>query len=204
MKRTWPVLVAAASGVFVILALILQPQLAGYLPIVLNWAIVISSMALLVALAILLLAHLRKLKTAKRGLIYTLVLLFSFGLSLGGGLWLGVDHPGYLQWMAGIQKPLEISLLGLLALVMTSGTIQVFRQRGWSPLTVAFGLSAFVFLILGLGFLQALKIPELDVVIVTLQQLPLIGARGLLIGIALGAVLMGLRVLVGLERPFEG
>jgi len=36
-----------------------------------------------------------------------------------------------------------------------------------------------------------------------LQRLPLIGARGLLIGLGLGALLMGLRVLFGQEALRE-
>ncbi len=31
----------------------------------------------------------------------------------------------------------------------------------------------------------------------------MIGARGLLIGVTLGAILMGMRVLIGAERPYD-
>jgi len=85
---------------------------------------------------------------------------------------------------------------------MAAAALRLFHQRGWSALTVSFGISALVFLVLGLGWLQALQIPQLDIVIGYLEALPLVGMRGLLIGMGLGALLLGLRVVLGLERPY--
>jgi len=45
-----------------------------------------------------------------------------------------------------------------------------------------------------------LNIPLLTTIIAYLQRLPLIGARGLLIGIGIGALMTGLRVMLGLEK----
>jgi hypothetical protein len=118
-------------------------------------------------------------------------------------LWLGVDNPAYLKWVGAIQRPLEVSLLGLVALIMTSAAVQVFRNRGWSPLTVSFGLSAIFFLLIALGLLQTLEVPQIATVIGYIRQLPLVGARGLLIGVAIGAVMMAIRVLLGSERPYS-
>ncbi|MGV8049865.1 MAG: hypothetical protein AB2L21_05880 [Anaerolineaceae bacterium] len=202
MKKALPLIVAVACGLFVLLALMLQPNLGGFLNILLNWAIILTSMAVLVAIATFLLSHLRRIAQGKKGFIYSLTLIATFLISFISGILLGVDDPGYLKWIASIQVPLETSLLGLAALVMTSAAVQVFRNRGWSPLTVSFGISALVFLLLSLGILQALQIPQLDVVIGYLQELPIVGARGLLIGIGIGALLAALRVLFGMERPY--
>jgi hypothetical protein len=83
---------------------------------------------------------------------------------------------------------------------MTGAALQIFRSRGWSLLTISFGISALVFLVISLGLLQALNIPLLTTIIAYLQRLPLIGARGLLIGIGIGALMTGLRVMLGLEK----
>lgn len=75
---------------------------------------------------------------------------------------------------------------------------QSFRERGgWSVLTISFGISALFFLFLNLGFLNFGENPGLDRVILAIRSLPVIGARGLLIGLALGALVMGLRALFG-------
>lgn len=202
MKRALPVIVAITTGVFILIALVLPVSLGGYLSIVLRWAIVVGAMTLLVAIAHLFLAQWRRLMRGNKGSLYSLVFVLVFLLSLAGGLVLGVDDANYRLWVASIQKPLEVSLLGLLALVMTSAIVQFYRARGWSPLTLAFGISALVFLVIGLGFLQALNIVQLTAALRVFEQLPLIGARGLLLGVAIGALLLGLRVLFGLHRPW--
>ncbi len=202
MKKTIPILVAAAAALFILAALILGEPLAGWLEIVLNWAVIVASAALLVAIATLILTHLRNIVRGKRGFIFSIILISTFLVSFIGALVLGVDNSAYLRWVAAIQLPLETSLLGLAALVMTAAALQIFRSRGWSLLTLTFGISALVFLVISLGLLQALNIPVLTTVINYLQRLPMIGARGLLIGIGIGALLMGLRVVLGLERPW--
>ncbi len=202
MKKTIPILVAAAAALFILAALILGEPLAGWLEIVLNWAVIVASVALLVAIATLILTHLRNIVRGKRGFIFSIVLISTFLVSFIGALVFGVDNSAYLRWVAAIQLPLETSLLGLAALVMTAAALQIIRNRGWSLLTLTFGISALVFLVISLGLLQALNIPVLTTVINYLQRLPMIGARGLLIGIGIGALLMGLRVVLGLERPW--
>jgi hypothetical protein len=202
VKKTLPILVAVLTAVFILAALILRPQLNGWLDVVLNWAVVTASAALLVAVATLLLTHLRAILRGQRGFIYSIILISAFLVSFIGALVLGLENSAYLRWVAAVQLPLETSLLGLAALVMTGAALQIFRSRGWSLLTISFGISALVFLVISLGLLQALNIPLLSTVIAYLQRLPLIGARGLLIGIGIGALLTGLRVLFGLERSW--
>jgi len=145
---------------------------------------------------------LRAILRGQRGFIYSIILISAFLVSFIGALVLGLENSAYLRWVAAVQLPLETSLLGLAALVMTGAALQIFRSRGWSLLTISFGISALVFLVISLGLLQALNIPLLSTVIAYLQRLPLIGARGLLIGIGIGALLTGLRVLFGLERSW--
>ena len=52
------------------------------------------------------------------------------------------------------------------------------------------------------GYLQGLGNPTLDRVIEFIQRLPIAGGRGILIGMALGALVVGIRVLIGVERPY--
>lgn len=201
MKKFWPALVAALTGIFVIAALILRPKLDAYLGLILQWAVITASMALLVAIAKLAINQLSAILTGRKGFIFSIVGLATFIISLVGGLRLGVDNAGYQQWISAIQTPLEVSLLGLTAIVLTSASVQVFRKRGWTPLTVSFGLSAIVFLIVQSGFISTSKFPQLAPIFTFLQQVPTAGARGLLIGVAAGALLMAVRVIFGMERP---
>ncbi len=182
-----------------LLLLFFQPVTGAYLGLVLNWAIIVSSVALLVAIASLIVTHIRFVAVGRRGFIYSLVLISAFLATFLTGIFKGVEDPGYLRWIAAIQKPLEIALLGLIALVMMSAAVRLFRVQGWSILTVSFGFSALLFLVLNLGLSDWSGNQVLSPVISTLQRLPVIGARGLLIGVSLGALLMGFRVLFGQE-----
>jgi hypothetical protein len=146
MKKAIPILVAALSGLIVLAALVWQPQLESWLEVMLNWAVIVASVAALVALAALLLAHTRKIIKVRHGFIYSLILVGAFLFSFVGGMTAGVENPNYLRWIAAIQQPAEASLLGLAALVMTAAALRLFHQRGWSALTVSFGISALIFL----------------------------------------------------------
>ncbi len=199
MKRALPLIVGILSGLVVLAAMFFVPQSSGILAMVLNWVIIVAGVALLVAIASLVLTHLRFIARGKKGFLLSLVMVISFLATLMFGLIRGVDDPVFLKWVGAVIRPIETALLGLVALIMMSAAMKIFRERGWSALTVSFGVSAVIFLILGLGFLQNLNIPVLNEVIRFVEALPMIGARGLLLGIGIGLLMMAFRVLFGME-----
>lgn len=203
MKKIVPLIVATVTAFFVMAGIFFRESLGGWLSVVLNWAIVLSSVALLVMLARLLFTHIAYIARGRQGFIYSLVAVSAFLITLIAGFLFGVDNPTFLKWIAGIMRPLESALLGLVAIVLASLSLKFFYQRGWNALTISFAVSALVFLFLGLGVLQAIDYPPLQRVIQAVEGLPMIGARGLLIGVTLGAILMGMRVLIGAERPYD-
>jgi hypothetical protein len=199
LKRLPALIVGTLSGLVVLAAMFLMPRGGAVLEAVLRWVIILAAVALLVAVASLVLTHLRFIVAGRKGFLLSLVLVGSFTATLIFGFLRGVDDPLFLKWVGAIVRPIETALLGLVALVMMSAAMKIFRERGWSALTVSFGASAVVFLILGLGFLQSLKIPVINEVLRFVEGLPMIGARGLLIGIGIGLLMMAFRVLFGME-----
>jgi len=199
LKRLPALIVGTLSGLVVLAAMFLMPRGGAVLEAVLRWVIILAAVALLVAVASLVLTHLRFIVAGRKGFLLSLVLVGSFTATLIFGFLRGVDDPLFLKWVGAIVRPIETALLGLVALVMMSAAMKIFRERGWSALTVSFGASAVVFLILGLGFFQNLKIPVINEVLRFVEGLPMIGARGLLIGIGIGLLMMAFRVLFGME-----
>lgn len=199
MKRILPLIVGGLSALTVLAAVFLPGQGSSVLTVLLNWVIVLAAITFLVAVASLALTHLRFIITGKKGFLLSLTLLISFAVTLVFGFLRGVEDPVFLKWIGAVVRPIESALLGLVALVMMSAALKIFRERGWSALTVSFGVSAVVFLVLGLGFLQNLNLPVLNWVIRLVEGLPMIGARGLLIGIAIGLLMMAFRVIFGME-----
>jgi hypothetical protein len=102
-----------------------------------------------------------------------------------------------------IQIPVETSLLAILAVTMLFASLRIIRTRGWTLMSASFLISALISLILNLHYLN----PAIGTAgaewLEFVRRLPLAGLRGILIGIALGGLIVGLRVLLGMDRPYE-
>jgi cytochrome bd-type quinol oxidase subunit 2 len=203
MRRGLPIAITVITGLFALVALFLRGLIGSYLPYVLDLAILLMAAGVLMALAFLIIKQVNKIRQAPVKSVPSMVLVLAFAVTLVAGLVFGVENPVYNRWVSAIQSPLQASLLGLSALVMSSAALKLFRRKGIDSLSVSFTLSAVFFLLLGMNISHLVINPQLDVVLLTLSQLPLIGARGLLIGISLGALLVALRIVFGIERPFD-
>jgi hypothetical protein len=125
-------------------------------------------------------------------------------VTLGIGLWLTPASPDYQKVVTAIQVPMETSLMAILTVTLAYASIRLFqRRKGW--MTWVFGISALVFLILASSILPGLnEIPVLNTITGFINRLPIAGARGILLGIALGSLTTGLRVMMGIDRPYTG
>jgi hypothetical protein len=102
-----------------------------------------------------------------------------------------------------IIVPVEASLMAILAVTLVYASIRLLRRRA--------DVMSVVFLIVTVIFLIA-SLPTPSLAITQIQDFTLSiagwfsrgGARGLLLGIALGTLLTGLRVLFGVDRPYGG
>lgn len=203
MRRSVPFAITTITTVFVLVALFFQGQIGAYLPYLLNLAILLMAVSVLLGLAFMLIRQINKIRQNPKKSAPNMVLLLAFLVTLIAGLVYGVENPIYNRWVGAIQRPLQASLLGLSAFVMVSAAVKLFQRKGLNALTVSFGLSAVFFLLLGMNISRLVINPQLDAVLMTLSQLPMIGARGLLIGISLGGLLIALRIVIGIERPFD-
>ena len=106
--------------------------------------------------------------------------------------------------LEGIIIPVEASLMGLLAVSLLYAAVRLLRRRA-DVMGVAFLITA------ALIFLGSITLPFGDLPLFGTLVRPWIsqvwalgGARGILIGVGLGALLTGLRVLFGIDRPYGG
>lgn len=197
MKKYAPALVGFFCGLLLLLSFFFKGPLESVGGIIFQILVLLISVAFLLAIASLLLNQINNLIHSQRGAMFPLVFVVVFGVTLLFSLIWGVDHPDLQRPLALMQTSLETAFLGLGSLIMAGASLQVFRVRGWTPLSVAFGLSAIAFLLITLGFFQIFDLPPVfSRILLVIQSLPVIGARGLLIGMALGTLMMGIRVLV--------
>ncbi len=169
----------------------------------LNWAIILAAFALLVGVVNLLIVHTAKIRQKQKGSLYSVFLIFFLLLTLVIGLIPGQETN--VSWLFNsIQLPVEASLMALLAITLTYASIRLLRQR-LSFISVIFILFA-LFSLIGTAPLPIFgSLPFMNIFRPFVAQvLAAGGARGILLGVALGTLTTGLRILLGADRPYGG
>lgn len=171
-----------------------------------NWATTLAAFATLVAILGLVGAHWRKLRARRNPDRYSLFALAGFVLVFLFGIYsYATGSMGNFQLVVNsLQVPIETSLLAALTVTLTLATLRLFQRRK-GLLALVFAVSVLVFLFLNSGLLASLGGNTLVVYLLGgLQTLPIAGGRGILLGIALGSIMAGLRILLGADRPYSG
>lgn len=169
-------------------------------------AVTLAGFASLVAIYGLVSAHWHKLRARRNPDRYSFFMLLGFFITFGFGLYAYLLDPkaiiSFQEVVNAFQVPVEASLMAVLAIVFTLASFRLFQRRR-GLLSIVFGGSAMVFLLLNSGLLQDSNgLPSW--MLYALHSLPVAGARGILLGIALGSLMAGLRILFGAERPYSG
>jgi hypothetical protein len=201
--RIFTVVIAIAAGIL-ILGGYFFPALAGMQMLLLNWAIILAGTATLVGIFNLVSVHADKIRRQEKGSAYSALLLIALVSTFLFAMILRPEHSAMKIVLSGIIIPVEAALMGLLSISLLYAAIRLLRRRA-DLMSIVFLVTA-VLLILGSATLPFGNMPVLGTFIrpwVT-QVLALGGARGILIGVALGALTTGLRVLFGADRPYGG
>jgi len=148
--------------------------------------------------------HWRKLFVAEEKDISSAYVLLAFIITFAAGMFLKPNHSGMQKVVTSIQVPIEASLMGVLSISLIVAAISFFQRRR-GLMSLVFVGSAVVFLIIGSGILaSAGDVPVVKQILAALNALPVAGSRGILLGIALGSLTTGLRILLGSDRPYMG
>ena len=176
--------------------------------IILNIAVILAGFAVLVGIFNLLLVHTKKISQKQKGagysivLIVTLVITFLLGLLAHYVTIAAALFNGAFQY---IQLPIETSLMAVLVVTLTYASIRLLR-RHLNVLSVIFLVTAWLILVGTAPWPFLGDVPFFsDIVRPFIAQIPAAaGARGILIGVALGTLTTGLRILFGADRPYGG
>lgn len=201
--RVFTAAFAIASGVIVLLGYFFQIEQLELLRLRLtDWAIIIAGMAVLVGIFNLVAVQMEKIRARQKGSIYGAFLVLSLAGTFGFGLLLGPNDPFMRLAVDAVIVPVEASLMAILAVTLIYASIRLFRRR-MDLMTVLFLLTAVLFL-LAIMPTPFGPIPGDWIITQFGGMLSRGGARGLLLGISLGTLLTGLRVLFGIDRPYGG
>lgn len=206
MKITVPVAVTVVIGVIVLFGYF-APQgsfLQDVRDVLLQWAVILAAFAMLVGIANLVRVHARKVQSEETASFYSGLLLVSFFLTLGIVVWFGPNSPWSLWLFNNIQIPVESSLLAVLAIALVYAAVRLLARR-LSLFSVLFVLTAVVILLGTAPLFVVGEVAALREARLWISQVPAVaGARGILLGVALGTIATGVRILIGSDRPYGG
>ena len=194
---------AIASGLIVLLGYFYPIEPLLQLRFLLtNWAMIIAAMAVLIGIYNLVAVHMEKIRARQKNAAYGGVLVLSLIITFAFGLVFGPDDVWMRTAMDAVIVPVEASLMAILAVTLIYASIRLFRRR--------VDVMSVLFLIAAIFFLIAIMptplgpIPGDQILLQFIGMFSRGGARGLLLGIALGTLLTGLRIIFGVDRPYGG
>jgi hypothetical protein len=174
-------------------------------------AVFLSSIAMWVGAFNLSRIHIRKAASGKPGGGYSLVLFFSLWITfLVVFFSLRWNQDAVTIWIVrNIQLPLEASLSALVVFALLVGGVRLLHRRRDLMAYCFLGAALMVLFAaipLPKGWLEEwLKGPDYyrQMLASIFLSVASGGGRGILLGMALGAAATGLRILMGVDRPYE-
>lgn len=201
MKRMLPALIVVVAGLIVLLDFFLEnPLLDAVGSFLLEGAVILGAFAILLGLWNLLVVNEGRIRRRDKGWGLSAVILASALGSLLFGLvaWQGPAAAWFYRYLL---FPLEASAGALLAFSVVGAAARVWRLH-----SVEGAVLLAVGLLVLLGSLPvASGLPAaLGAVREWIMGVPVLAAvRGILLGVALGIMATGLRVLLWVDRPYE-
>jgi len=200
MKRTIPMAVAMAVGFLILIDFFFDESHINALgSFLVSSAVILVAFALLLGLLNVLLVHFKRIGRREEGWPYSIFLVAIALIVLLAGI--SGPETDVVKWIFdNVQFPLQAATFSLLAFYVATAAYRSFRLRSLE--SIAFILTVIVVLLgqVPIGkslseFLPAAKDWILDVPSTA-------GVRGIIIGVALGTIATGVRILVGFDRPY--
>lgn len=216
MKKRIPLILVFIMGILGILPfLIPHPVVQNFDNFVRNDILrVLAGFALILALGSLLRVHVDKIRRKRTNWQYSWALLASFLISSIIGLFGGVAGTGPLPTVIGsfhfdiqtlyenIIIPLASSMFALLAFYMASASYRAFRARSMEATLLLTAAFIVMLGVLPFGYTISPHLPGFAQWVLNVPNVA--GQRGIIFGIALGAVATSLKIILGIERAWLG
>ncbi|MCX6827419.1 MAG: hypothetical protein NTV06_09200 [candidate division Zixibacteria bacterium] len=234
MKTTLPVIVAFLSGLIMIIGFFFNlegTRLGNVQDGALQWVTIVGGFTLLLGVVSIVRIHSRSIGQRKKGWMFNLAALISIfamaipailpvsaGSKLGGILYsliplswssfFGTGSGSIYDWLFNyLESPMMATMFAMLAFYVASAAYRAFRARNAeaSLLLITAVLVMLWRIPMGEAFLRQIH-PAIPGYINTfiMNGANVAVQRGILIGAALGAASMSLRIILGIERTYMG
>ncbi len=200
LGRILATVVAISTGILILAGYFID-ALNGLNALLLDWATIVIAFSLLLGLINLLRVHLNKVLLKEPNRIYSVVLISSLVLTLIAGIVYGGPNSVVGQGIFSyILRPLESTIFAMMIFFIASAAYRAFRIKNFETfLFVAFA----IIVLLGqvpAGYQLWSDLPLIKEWVMLVPVLA--GTRGILLGVALGTIATGLRILLGADRPY--
>lgn len=202
--------VAIVAGIIVLAGYFIR-SMDNIRLILLRAGLVLAAVALLVGIINLATVHIKKIGKESENSGYSLILLISMLITLIVGIidmvqtyLIGRPNFQITNWVfTNIQLPIETSLLAVTTISLIYAAAGILRKR-MNMFSITF-FFVVLLVLLGSFSIPPATTPFLQPIRDWILRVPALGgARGLLLGIALGTITTGIRILLGTDRPYGG
>ena len=221
LKRVWRIIlvvVTLSTGIIVLFSFVFDnPMLHSLRGLFVEWTVILVAFAMLLGVYNVLRVNAQRIQSGK-GVVYSIVLVVSFLAVFLPGILSAEQLPGALGDLVGeqvgptgrivdwmyqyVQRPLQATLFSLMALFVFTAAWRAFRVR--SVASILMLVAALVVLLGSVKLSLGGNWSQLVDVRNWVMGVPVMaGARGILLGIALGTIITGLRLLLGVDRPYS-
>jgi cytochrome bd-type quinol oxidase subunit 2 len=204
MKSPIAAAAAIAIGLLVLAGILLQPLLDNILTVLLHLAVLLASVALMVGIVNLISVHWLRVRHKEHRSVYSFVVIAAFLITLLAGILINPNTPDFDRVITNIQYPIEASLMGLTVVSFAFSSLTLIKRQKHSLFVYLFLCSTLFFILIMIGLFDRINSPILQMMVNLLESIPIGGIRGLLIGMALGSLITGIRIITGTDRPYAG
>ncbi len=219
-----PTVLAMALGIITLASFLIPiPYLTGVRAVFISWASVLAAFALIAGFLNVLFVHIGRITRQKHNWPYSFALLIgviAVLVTVAFDIVASPTHqldPGgaYTSWLfENVILQLEIAVAALIVFFLAYAAYRALRRpaapaegNAVAAVRPVWGILLFLFAAL-VVLLRAVSFATDSTVLAVqsflgqlVDSVALGGARGLLIGVALGTIATGLRILIGVDRP---
>lgn len=209
MQRNFLVAFTFICGLAMI-ASFFMPILQGLQDMLSKFGIIVISFSLLLGMGSILVVNVQKIQRRHADTPYSIVLLIAMFVMLVCGIVFGIKplesriesvtlETLFDYLFQTVMVPMSSTMFSLLAFFIASAAYRAFRAR--TPEATMLLVAAFLVMLGQVPIGNIWIIPQIKDFI--MEVINTAGQRAIMIGAALGVVSVSLRILLGIERPYE-
>lgn len=204
LGKQLPVAVAFFAGFVMVIAFFSGDRsVSAFSQEQLVWVTIVGGFALLLGAASITRVSINSIRQKKKDWPYKVVLLIFLAASTIGAVSQGTERGTLYDWLfQNMNAPMMSTMFSMLAFFIASAAYRAFRARTVEATILLITATIVMLGRVPMGQLLYSQLPEITDWIMNYPNLSV--QRGIIIGAALGAASMSLRIILGIERTYLG